>query len=104
MRLASFHVTEFQSVLDSGPVTIGEITCLVGKNESGKTALLQALYRLNPIRESDKDYSITDGYPRLEVSDYEDAVSRGERAPAVVVKAQFELSDDDINAVASELG
>ena len=49
MKLARVHVTEFQSVRDSGAFEIGDITCLVGKNESGKTAILQALYRLNPF-------------------------------------------------------
>ena len=31
-----------------------DITCLVGKNESGKTAFVQALYRLNPARANAK--------------------------------------------------
>jgi predicted ATP-dependent endonuclease of OLD family len=47
MRLYSVHVTEFKSVKDFETFIIGDMTCLVGRNESGKTALLQALYRLN---------------------------------------------------------
>ena len=43
MKLKSFRVTNFQSVFDSGPVDTGEITCLVGKNEAGKSAILKAL-------------------------------------------------------------
>jgi len=44
MLLKQFHVTTFQGVLKSGPVEVDDITCLVGKNEAGKTALLKALY------------------------------------------------------------
>ena len=49
MRLKQIQVTTFRNVLDSGEVEIqDDITCLVGKNESGKTAVLQALALLNP--------------------------------------------------------
>lgn len=50
MRLTAAHVTQFKSVADSGEVEIDEkVTALVGKNESGKTAVLQAMYRLKPL-------------------------------------------------------
>ena len=48
MKLTKVHIREFQSIQDSTEVEIGDVTCLVGKNESGKTAFLQALRRLNP--------------------------------------------------------
>jgi predicted ATP-dependent endonuclease of OLD family len=64
MKLKSVRVTDFQSVLDSGEFEVGDITCLVGKNEAGKTAILQALYRLNPIVESDGRYSVSDDHGR----------------------------------------
>lgn len=71
---------EFQSVLDSGPVPIDDITCLVGKNEAGKTAVLKALYRLNPIREADGEFSVVDDYPRMDAVDYEADVAAGKRS------------------------
>lgn len=43
MKLKSAHVTNFRSILDSGQVDIEASTCLVGKNEAGKTAFLKAL-------------------------------------------------------------
>ena len=50
MKLREFTVREFRSIWDSGPIAVDDlVTCLVGKNESGKTALLTALYRTNPI-------------------------------------------------------
>jgi len=49
MRLKSFRVERFRNVLDSGDIPVDDaITCLVGKNESGKTNLLHALHLLNP--------------------------------------------------------
>jgi energy-coupling factor transporter ATP-binding protein EcfA2 len=47
MRLREFRVRGFKCIHDSGLVTVGEIAALVGKNESGKTALLEALTQLN---------------------------------------------------------
>jgi AAA15 family ATPase/GTPase len=98
MLLKHFQVTTFLGVLNSGPIEVDDITCLVGKNEAGKTALLKALYRLNPIRPEDAPFSVTDDYPRSEVSDYEDKVQNGE-PPAAVIQAVYELQPDEISAV-----
>ncbi|MGA9320934.1 MAG: AAA family ATPase [Xanthobacteraceae bacterium] len=43
MKLRSFRVTMFQSVLDSAEINVDDVTYLVGKNEAGKSALLMAL-------------------------------------------------------------
>lgn len=53
----------FRNILDSTEVAVQpDVTCLVGKNESGKTAFLQALWRLQPAR-SGPEFSIPDQYP-----------------------------------------
>lgn len=52
MKLKKVHITEYRSIWDSNEFDIDDITCLVGKNEAGKTAILQALYKLNPIDSS----------------------------------------------------
>ena len=49
MKLTSVHIKEYKSVRDSRTFNIGDVTCLVGKNEAGKTTLLESLFRLNPI-------------------------------------------------------
>ena len=103
MLLKRFHVTSFQGVLDSGPIEVDDITCLVGKNEAGKTALLKALYRLNPIRPEDAPFSVTDDYPRSEVNDYEDRVDNGEQH-AAVIKVVYELEPEEISAVENVFG
>ena len=104
MRLTSCRVRDFQSVLDSGDVTSNDITCLVGKNEAGKTSVLKALYRLNPIREADGNFSVVDDYPRMEVNDYEADVEAGKRGHSTVVTAVFALENAEVEAVEDVLG
>ena len=104
MRLAKVHITNFQSIQDSTEFDIGDVTCLVGKNESGKSALLKALYRLNPVLDADRHYNPTDDYPRRSVSDYQDDVEAGRREPARVVKATYALEPDDITAIKEVFG
>lgn len=41
MRLNTVQITNFRSIDDSGEFTVEDVTCLVGKNESGKTAVLE---------------------------------------------------------------
>ena len=48
MKLAKASVRDFRCIDYSHDFTLSSVTCLVGKNESGKTALLVALERLNP--------------------------------------------------------
>jgi len=53
----------YRNILDSTDVTIQpDVTCLVGKNESGKTAFLQALWHLHPARLNPK-FSVPEHYP-----------------------------------------
>lgn len=65
MKLVDVQVKKYKCVDDSGRWSVDQITCLVGKNESGKTALLEALYKLHPVGESDAVFAATD-FPRKE--------------------------------------
>jgi ABC-type branched-subunit amino acid transport system ATPase component len=44
MKLTSVRVTNYRNIIDSGEVEIGPSTCLVGKNEAGKTAFLKPIF------------------------------------------------------------
>lgn len=55
MKLLRYKVTQFRSVDDSGWIECDNVTTLVGVNESGKTNLLLALWKLNPAREGKID-------------------------------------------------
>ena len=102
MKLREFRVREFRSIWDSGPVVVDDqVTCLVGKNEAGKTALLTALYRTNPIIAEHAAFDETYDYPKREVEDYRFEVENKDRDEAVVVEALYELEDGDVEAVAA---
>ena len=104
MKLTKVRITEFQSIQDSTEFEIGDVTCLVGKNEAGKTALLKALYRLNPIVEEDGVFDVTLDYPRRAVSNYDNDVKAGRREAAQVVQATYVLEPEDISAVEEVFG
>lgn len=55
MKLNSYCVYNFRSVKDSGWVECSDTTTLVGINESGKTNMLKALWKFNPVREGEID-------------------------------------------------
>ena len=48
-RLKAFRVKMYRPILDSRWVDVDDITVVVGKNESGKTALLKALHKFKTI-------------------------------------------------------
>jgi predicted ATPase len=101
MLLRKAHVTNFKIVEDSKEFTLDRVTCLVGKNESGKTALLDALYRLNPYYAEDAGYDKVEEYPRRNLTDYEE---RHKGQGANVVETHWELEDSDLVAVEAILG
>ena len=47
MRLRKFRVRAFRCIHDSGEITVGDLAAFIGRNESGKTTILQALTLLN---------------------------------------------------------
>jgi predicted ATP-dependent endonuclease of OLD family len=104
VQLKKVHIRGFKSVRDSNAFEVGDITCLVGKNEAGKTAVLDALYRLNPIVSSDGKYDVTEHYPRADVEDYRVAVQEQKRAPAVVAEVVFVLEPEDLEPIIATFG
>ena len=49
MKLTKARIQKYKCVENSEEWRVDQVTCLVGKNESGKSALLEALYKLNPV-------------------------------------------------------
>ena len=48
MKLKQFRIQNYRSISDSGFIYVGQLTSLLGRNESGKSNLLRALHSLNP--------------------------------------------------------
>ena len=104
MQLKKIRIQNFQSVIDSNEFEIGDVTCLVGKNEAGKTAILKALYRLNPLNPKDSKYDAIHNYPRKDFAVYESEVAKDPRKTANVVTGTFMLDEDDKEGISSLLG
>lgn len=104
MKLVSVKINEYKSIRDSSEFAIDDITCLVGKNESGKTAILQALYKLNPIIPEQDKFEVTVEYPRSEVEDYRQDIENNFRDHATVVEAKFKLDDGTLSKIRSDFG
>jgi hypothetical protein len=100
MILESARVENFKCIDDSTEFSIRSLTALVGKNESGKTALLKALYRVNPILPVDGDFVETE-YPRRRWAAYR---QHRTEAPDRVVTATWRLEEPDVTAVAGFAG
>lgn len=85
MQLKAFRVLFYRSILDSDWVNVDDITVAVGKNESGKTALLKALHKFNPFKP--EPYNIDREWPRGH---------RAVRSPdQVVVETRFQFTDTE---------
>lgn len=101
MKLKSVRVQNFRSVEDSGEFTLQHLTCLVGKNEAGKTAILQAIEGLNPHKANPFKYEIERDYPKRYLARYKD---RHPDEPATVITTKWTMLDDLKEEIAAEFG
>ncbi len=100
MNITRAKVTNYRSIDDSGWVSLDNVTTLVGKNESGKTAFLQALRRLNPVGGANGKFDIMD-YPRKGYVRYK---RRHETDPDTVIQAEFKLTPEEMSELESRFG
>ena len=101
MKLTAVHVTNFRSVEDSEEFQTPHTTCLVGKNEAGKTAILLALASLNPHSATPFTLNRERDYPRRFLTQYED---RHAGEPATVVRTVWDLESSEVKTIEAEFG
>lgn len=96
MRLINVTIHKYKSFLTEQSFSVDQITRIVGKNESGKTALLEALAKTNYF-EDNKDFTfdMTLDYPR-------NSLVRNQNKDQYAITCEYELSDDDIHGIESE--
>lgn len=96
MRLIKARIQNYRSIIDTGYFEIEELkTILVGVNESGKTAILQALQQLNPP-EGTKGFDDLRDYPRSKRSN--DIGNNKEKIKDItIVEGYFKLTEDEKN-------
>ncbi|MGH7240052.1 MAG: AAA family ATPase, partial [Candidatus Saccharimonadales bacterium] len=64
MQLKKVRIRDFRCIEDSDEFSVDEVTCLVGKNESGKTAILKALHKLKSAGDKDESFTPSSDYPK----------------------------------------
>lgn len=99
MLLKKVTIHKYKSFLTEQSYTVEErITRIVGKNESGKTALLEALAKSNYFEDNaDFQFNKDLDYPRSEL------IKAKNENPAVLT-CEYELSDADVKSVEDDLG
>jgi len=86
MRLRKFRVRAYRCIHDSGEITVGDLAAFVGRNESGKTTILQALTLLN------KDELVSE-------LDLCDEMTEELKEEMKLAEGEFELSQNEINLI-----
>src|SRR5207249_38416 len=86
MRLRKFRVRAFRCIHDSGEIKVGDLAAFVGRNESGKTTILEALTLLN------KDAKISE-------LDLCDEMAEELKAELNLVEGDFELSEKETSII-----
>lgn len=104
MRLARARITNFRSIEDSGWVEIEDVSCLVGKNESGKTNFLQALARTNPPDGISDAFDLTDDFPRRRLSDVEAELKNEGASSPQAIEVEYRLDEGEVEALAERFG
>lgn len=100
MKLTSFRVRRYKNVLDSTDVPVEhDVTALVGMNESGKSTMIDALYRLNPVYGD--EFVERDDYPRWR---WKRDGRKEDLSKVSPIEATFQLSEDDLQALHQALG
>ena len=86
MRLRKFRVRAYRCIHDSGQISIGDLAAFIGRNESGKTTILQALTLLN------KEESISE-------LDLCDEMSEELKTEIRIAEGEFELNKHEIDII-----
>jgi len=86
MRLRKFRVIAFRCIHDSSDITVGDLAAFIGRNESGKTTILQALTLLNRDE-------------RVSELDLCDEMTEELKSEISLVEGEFELNNNETNII-----
>lgn len=86
MRLRKFRVRAYRCIHDSGEIRVGDLAAFVGRNESGKTTILQALTLLNKEE-------------RVSELDLCDEMTEELKSEIPLVEGEFALSPSEIKLI-----
>lgn len=98
MKLEAVTVQRYRNFVDAQRIAVEpDVTCLVGKNESGKTTILKALHRLNPANGVSIEFDLTTEYPRWRLAPDRRKNAKLDRTQPIV--AEFSLTNEDREAL-----
>ena len=86
MRLRKFRVRAYRCIHDSGEIKVGDLAAFVGRNESGKTTILQALTLLNKEE-------------RVSELDLCDEMTEELKSEVVLVEGDFHLTSQETKLI-----
>lgn len=101
MKLDKARVQNYKCIEDSEWIDLEQVTCLIGKNEAGKTAFLQALSKINSVG-SNGDYDPLMEYPRRRYRQY--MQRHHEENPDPAASIRFELMEEEVQEIESVYG
>jgi predicted ATP-dependent endonuclease of OLD family len=101
MKLTNVKIEKYKSFETEQTFSVDpQVTILVGKNESGKTAALESLAKTNYFSEDESfKFNATHDYPRKGHAKYKKS-----KTIENSVTATYELDDDEVKAIEEELG
>lgn len=97
MKLNSYCVYHFRSIKESGWVECSNRTTLVGVNESGKTNMLLALWKFNPVRDGKID--VLHDMPVTVLSDF-----RNQKDKIKFISVKFDIDEIDLKELSELTG
>jgi hypothetical protein len=93
MNLISFQIKNYKVIDDTNTVKVDrKVTALVGKNESGKTAIMKAMWKSRNV--ADVEFDKLYDYPR-------DRYSGDRKETQKVTILKFELSSEEVGDIAA---
>ena len=99
MKLKNVQITKYKCIEDSSPWKVDQVTTLVGKNEAGKSAILEALYKLNPVEEDAQTFHRNDYPRRYALTDH----GKEDSETANVLTTEWSLDEADLRLLRREL-
>lgn len=104
IKLKKVEINKYKSFLDKQEIDIENgVTRIVGKNESGKTALLEALAKFNYFDSEDTDFyfNSTNDYPRGMLKKHQQEYPDDDFQ---VITCTFELSEELLKQISDDVG
>jgi len=99
VRLTKVQIQDFRCIDDSGEFSIDPVTCLVGKNESGKTTVLKALHKLKSNTNDKEEFIPSKDYPKRK---WRPDTTIPDEPPTI--KTNWELNDADVAVIEEVFG